>query len=164
MLINHSDPVEEVNTHIHSYTSIEQASKHIIMNKIKLKCDDDDEEYEVRHQSSSSTAMETCLDDLNSFKEVSALCYVLYFAYFLLTDSSISRFLFFSFKHRCVCLMIVVSLHFLRLIRIHPVWQEAHDWTWTVKEREEKRVTRLYFHVNGCQPIHRRHLVTFGLD
>lgn len=83
--------------------------------------EDDDEEYEVRHQSSSSTAMETCLDDLNSFKEVSALCYVRYFAYFLLTDSSISRFLFFSFKHRCVCLMIVVSLHFLRLIRIHPV-------------------------------------------
>lgn len=57
---------------------------------------DDDEEYEVRHQSSSSTAMETCLDDLNSFKEVSALFFFYYFAYFLLTDSSISRFLFSS--------------------------------------------------------------------
>jgi hypothetical protein len=42
MLINHSDAVEEVNTHMHPYTSIDRAM-HIIMNKKNFKCDDEDD-------------------------------------------------------------------------------------------------------------------------
>ncbi len=43
MLINHSDAVEEVNTHMQTHTSIDRA--HYYKYKKNLKCDDEDDDH-----------------------------------------------------------------------------------------------------------------------